>query len=108
MKIKGRDLVSGLPKSITIDSNEIYLSLKNNIKKIIEATKSVLENTPPELAADIYKNGIVLTGGGALLDGIDILFSHELAVSTRISDSPLTSVVSGTGVLLDNLRLLEK
>ena len=108
MKIKGRDLVSGLPKSITIDSNEIYLSLTNNIKKIIEATKSVLENTPPELAADIYKNGIVLTGGGALLNGIDILFSHELAVSTRISDSPLTSVVSGTGVLLDNLRLLEK
>lgn len=108
MKIKGRDLVSGLPKSITIDSNEIYLSLTNNIKKIIEATKSVLENTPPELAADIYKNGIVLTGGGALLNGIDTLFSHELAVSTRISDSPLTSVVSGTGVLLDNLRLLEK
>jgi len=108
MKVKGRDLVTGLPKSITIDSNEIYQALSSDIKKIITATKGVLENTPPELAADIYKNGIVITGGGALLQGIDKIFSEELAVSTYISDSPLTSVVSGTGVLLDNLRLLEK
>lgn len=108
IKIKGRDLISGLPKSITIDSNEIFMALSNDIKKIIEATKWVLENTPPELAADIYKNGIVITGGGALLEGIDKYFSNELSVSTIISDSPLTSVVSGTGILLDNLRMLEK
>ena len=108
MKIKGRDLVSGLPKSLTIDSNEIYQALSSDIKKIISATKLVLENTPPELAADIYKNGIMITGGGALLDGIDKVFSSELSVSSFVSDSPLTSVVSGTGILLDNLRLLEK
>ena len=108
MKIKGRDLVSGLPKSLSIDSNEIYQALLNDIKKIINAAKNVLENTPPELAADIYKNGIMITGGGALLDGIDKAFTDELAVNTNISDSPLTSVVSGTGILLDNLRLLEK
>ncbi len=108
MKIKGRDLVSGLPKSLSIDSNEIYQALSNDIKKIINAAKNVLENTPPELAADIYKNGIMITGGGALLDGIDKAFTDELAVNTNISDSPLTSVVSGTGILLDNLRLLEK
>ena len=108
MKIKGRDLVSGLPKSLSIDSNEIYQALSNDIKKIINAAKNVLENTPPELAADIYKNGIVITGGGALLDGIDKIFSEELSVSTYISDSPLTSVVAGTGILLDNLKLLEK
>ena len=108
MKIKGRDLVSGLPKSLSIDSNEIYQALSNDIKKIINAAKNVLENTPPELAADIYKNGIMITGGGALLGGIDKAFTDELAVNTNISDSPLTSVVSGTGILLDNLRLLEK
>lgn len=108
MKIKGRDLVSGLPKSLTIDSNEIYQALSNDIKKIIDATKWVLENTPPELAADIYKNGIMITGGGALLDGIDKVFSNELAVSSNVAENPLISVVSGTGILLDNLRLLEK
>ena len=78
------------------------------MKKIIEATKWVLENTPPELAADIYKNGIVITGGGALLDGIDKSFSNELLVSCNVVENPLTSVVSGTGVLLDHLKMLEK
>ena len=91
-----------------IDSNEIYQALLDNIRKIIDATKLVLENTPPELAADIYKNGIVITGGGALLDGINKVFSDELSVSAYTADNPLTSVVSGTGILLDNLRLLEK
>lgn len=107
MKVKGRDLVTGLPKSLTIDSGEIYLALQNDLKKIIEAAKWVLENTPPELSADIFKNGIILTGGGALLKGIDQLFSQELSVSVQIADNPLTSVATGTGVLLDNLKLLQ-
>ena len=108
MKVKGRDLLTGLPKTITIDSDEIMSALKNNIGKIIEATKIVLEETPPELSADIMENGIMLTGGGALIRGIDKLFSSKLEVPVTISANPLTSVVEGTGVMLNNLKLLDR
>lgn len=104
MKVKGRDLVTGLPKTITITSDEISNALKNNINKIIETTKGVLEETPPELSADIMENGIMLTGGGALIRGIDKLFHEKLEVPVTISSNPLTSVVEGTGIMLNNLR----
>ena len=108
MKVKGRDLVTGLPKTITITSDEVRVALKNNIEKIIEATKIVLEETPPELSADIVENGIMLTGGGSLIRGIDKLFSERLTVPVVISSNPLTSVVEGTGIMLENLCLLER
>ena len=103
MKVKGRDLVSGLPKTITITSDEIKEALKININKLIEATKQVLEETPPELSADIMENGIMLTGGGSLIHGIDKLFSEKLTVPVTIAPNPLTSVVEGTGIMLNNI-----
>ena len=108
MKVKGRDLITGLPKTITLCSDEVCHALKNNIFKIIEAAKLVLEETPPELSADIVENGIMLTGGGALIRGIDKLFSENLLVPVTIASNPLTSVVEGTGIMLDNLQLLER
>lgn len=108
IKVKGRDLVSGLPKTITITSDEVMSALKTNMNKIIEATKQVLEETPPELAADIMENGIMLTGGGSLIRGIDKLFHERLEVPVTISANPLTSVVEGTGIMLNNIRLLER
>ena len=107
-KVKGRDLVTGLPKTITLFSDEVCCALENDIKKIIMASKNVLEETPPELSADIMENGIIITGGGSLINGIEELFSKELEVSVRIASNPLTSVVEGTGILLDNLYLLER
>ena len=104
MRVKGRDLVSGLPKTITISSDEVVHALKNNIEKIIEATKQVLEETPPELSADIMENGIMLTGGGALIRGIDKLFTERLLVPVTIAANPLTSVAEGTGIMLDNIN----
>ena len=108
MKVKGRDLITGLPKTITITSDEVMHALKNNIEKLIEATKNVLEETPPELSADIMEHGIMLTGGGSLIRGIDKLFSEKLEVSVSISANPLTSVVEGCGIMLDNIYLLER
>ena len=107
-KVKGRDLVTGLPKTITISSDEISQALKSDIEKIIEASKNVLEETPPELSADIMENGIMLTGGGSLINGMEELFSKRLEVKTHISSNPLTSVAEGTGVLLENIYLLER
>ena len=108
IKVKGRDLVSGLPKTITVSSDEILSALKNNIDKIIESVKQVLEETPPELSADIVENGIMLTGGGSLIRGIDKLFHERLEVPITISSNPLTSVVEGTGIMLNNIHLLER
>ncbi len=107
-KVKGRDLISGLPKTINISSDEVLLALKNDIDKIIEASKNVLEETPPELSADIMENGIMLTGGGSLINGMEELFSKKLEVKTHISSNPLTSVAEGTGMLLENIHLLER
>ena len=108
MKVKGRDLVNGLPKTIVINSDEVMEALKNDINKIIDATKNVLENTPPELSADLMENGIVLTGGGSLISGMDKLFTEILEVPVKLANNPLTSVVEGCGVMLDNIRMLER
>ena len=106
MKVKGRDLLTGLPKTITINSDEVMNALRNNIEKIIDATKIVLEETPPELSADIMENGIMLTGGGALIRGIDKIFHEKLEVPITIASNPLTSVAEGTGIMLNNIRLI--
>ena len=106
--IRGRDLITGLPNSVTIESKEVEEALKDSVYKIINAAKNVLEDTMPELSADIVNKGIVVTGGGALINGIDKLLSQELKVPIKIADSPLTCVVEGTSVMLDNIKLLEK
>ena len=108
MMIKGRDLSTGLPNSITITSKEIEEALKESIDKIVNAAKSVLEETMPELSADIITNGIVVTGGGALLSGIKEILKDELKVPIKIADSPLTCVAEGTSIMLDNINLIEK
>ena len=108
MEVKGRDLVTGLPHTVTITSDEIEEALRESIYEIIHAAKNVLEQTPPELAADIIDKGIVVTGGGALVHGFDELLSHELKVPVFIAESPLTCVAEGTGVLLDNIHLIGK
>lgn len=103
MKVRGRDLLTGLPKTITISSSEIKDAIKDSVNMIIHATKMVLEKIEPEISADIIDKGIVLTGGGALLDGLDKLIEKEIKVPTKIADSPLTCVAEGTGIILDNL-----
>ncbi len=108
MEVKGRDLVTGLPHTVTITSDEIEEALRESVYAIIHAAKNVLEQTPPELAADIIDKGIVVTGGGALVHGFDELLSHELKVPVFIAESPLTCVAEGTGVLLDNIHLIGK
>ena len=108
MLIRGRDMITGLPNSITISSKEVEEALHESIHKIVLATKSVLEETMPELSADIVTNGIVVTGGGALLNGLIKELEEELKVPIKIADSPLTCVVDGTKVMLDNIKLLEK
>lgn len=107
MDVRGRDLVTGLPHSITITSEEVEEALKKSVYEIIKVTKTVLEQTPPELSADIIDKGIVITGGGALIDGFDKLFAQELKVPVFIAESPLTCVAEGAGIMLDNLYLLD-
>ena len=107
MEVKGRDLVTGLPHTITLCSEEVEEALRESVYTIIHAAKNVLEQTPPELSADIIDKGIVVTGGGCLVDGFDKLLSHELKVPVFVAESPLTCVVEGTGVLLDNVHLLQ-
>ena len=107
MEVRGRDLVTGLPHTITLTSDEVEEALRESVYVIIHATKNVLEQTPPELSADIIDKGIVLTGGGALMDGFDKLFASELKVPVFIAESPLTCVAEGTGILLDNLHLVD-
>ena len=108
MEVKGRNLVNGLPKTITITSEEIELALKDSIYEIIHTIKQVLETTPPELSADIINKGIVLTGGGSMLKGLEILLHNELSVPIHLADSPLTCVAEGTGKMLENLYLVEE
>ena len=107
MDVRGRDLVTGLPHTITISSDEMEEALRESAYVVVNTAKSVLEQTPPELSADIIDKGIVLTGGGSLLDGFDKLLSHELKVPVYLAESPLTCGVEGTRVLLNNIPILE-
>ena len=108
MEVRGRDLVTGLPHTITLCSEEVEESLRESVYMLVHEAKSVLEKTPPELSADIIDKGVVVTGGGALIDGFDRLLAHELKVPVFVAESPLTCVAEGTGILLDNIHLLEK
>jgi rod shape-determining protein MreB len=108
MEIKGRDLVEGVPKTITISDEEIRESLAEPVATIIEAVRVALEQTPPELSADIVDRGIVLTGGGALLKNLDKRLREETGLPVSIADDPLTSVVMGTGRVLSDFNLLRK
>ncbi|KIL36663.1 rod shape-determining protein MreB [Cohnella kolymensis] len=103
LDIRGRDMVSGLPQTINITSEEVREALSDPISSIIAAAKSVLERTPPELSADIIDRGVILTGGGALLDGLDAVLSEELKVPVLIAENPIHCVVKGTGIMLDHL-----
>ncbi|MEK3798653.1 rod shape-determining protein [Peribacillus sp. FSL H8-0477] len=106
--IRGRDMVSGLPRTITINSVEIEEALREQIAVIVQAAKSVLERTPPELSADIIDRGVILTGGGALLHGIDLLLAEELKVPVLVAENPMDCVAIGTGIMLDNMDKLPR
>jgi rod shape-determining protein MreB len=108
MNVKGRDLRAGIPKTVEITSEEVREALSNPLASIVEAIKQTLERTPPELAADIVDNGIVLTGGGALLGGLDILINDATGLPVSVADDPLTCVVLGSGKALDELDLLKE
>ena len=108
MQIKGRDLATGIPKIIGIDSDEVRQAIIEQIKTIVETVKSALEQTPPELAADIVDNGIVLTGGVALLKGLDNLLREETGLPITITEDPLTTVVIGSGKALDEIDTLRE
>ncbi len=104
MTIRGRDLASGLPKEMVIKDMQVRSAIAKPLKTIAEAVKEVIESAPPELAGDILQRGIYLCGGGSLLRGIDVLISKELAVMTTIVEDPLTCVVRGTGVAVENFK----
>lgn len=106
VEMRGRDLTTGLPKEIIIGDAQIREALAKSVRTIIEQIKMTLESTPPELVADIYERGIVMTGGGAMLRGLDRAIAQATQIPVRVAEDPLTAVVRGTGVLLDNLDLL--
>lgn len=108
IEVKGRDLVSGIPKILSIDSEEIRVSISEQLDAILETVKIALEQTPPELAADIVDSGIVLTGGGALLKNIDKLLMEECALPITITEDPLSTVALGSGQVLDNIEILKQ
>ena len=103
LQVKGRDLVSGLPRTVTIESAGIRDAIGESVQRMVNAVRRALELTPPELARDILEHGIVLTGGGALLRGLDALLTFETGLPVRIDPDPLTSVVRGTGRILDDM-----
>ena len=108
MEVRGRNLITGLPHTIEITQDETKEALNESVTKIIKATINVLEQTPPELSADIVEKGVILTGGGALLKGFSEVLEKELNVPVIIAESPLTCVVEGTGTLLENVKLLDE
>ncbi|MDM5190900.1 rod shape-determining protein [Bacillus sp. DX4.1] len=108
LDIRGRDMVTGLPRTIKVCSEEITEALKENASIIVQAAKGVLERTPPELSADIIDRGVILTGGGALLHGIDMLLAEELKVPVLIAENPMHCVAVGTGIMLENIDKLPR
>ena len=105
--VRGRDMVAGIPKTLTVDSREIRQALSNPVAQIVAGVRRVLEETPPELAADILERGIILAGGGSLLKGIDQIIRERTNVPVNVSEDPLLSVVRGTGMVLENLKKYE-
>ena len=107
-EVRGRNLLTGLPSTIEITQDEIKEALEENIKKIIKATKQVLEQTSPELSADIVDKGVIITGGGSMLKGLAEVLEEELTIPVLTTETPLTCVAEGTGILLNNIKLLEE
>jgi len=108
IEVKGRDLVTGIPKILTIDSDEVRKAISEQVETIVETVRIALEQTPPELAADIVDTGIVLAGGGSLLKNLDVLLREETKLPITVTDDPLTTVVLGTGKALDNISVLKE
>jgi len=108
IEVKGRDLVAGLPKTLTVSSEEIREALSEPVSGILEAIRTTLERTPPELLADLIDRGLIMAGGGALLRGLDRLISEETGLPVHVADDPLTAVALGTGRVLDNLNVLKQ
>jgi rod shape-determining protein MreB and related proteins len=108
IEVKGRDLVTGIPKILTIDSDEVRKSISEQVETIVETVRIALEQTPPELAADIVDRGIVLTGGGAMLKDLDVLLREETKLPITITEDPLSTVVLGSGKALDNMNVLRE
>ncbi|MGM0752991.1 MAG: rod shape-determining protein [Bacillota bacterium] len=108
MSIRGRDMVSGLPRTITVTAKEIEGALRESVAVIVQAAKNVLEKTPPELSADIIDRGVILTGGGALLHGMDTLLAEELKVPVLIAENPMDCVAVGTGLMLENIDKISR
>ena len=101
MNVRGRNLVTGLPKTVEVTSEDCEEALRETTMQIVEAVHSVLEKTPPELAADIADRGIVMTGGGSLLSGLDALIEEKTGITTMIAEDPLTAVAIGTGKFVE-------
>jgi rod shape-determining protein MreB len=108
LDVKGRDLVGGLPKTVTVSSEEVREALQEPLRAILESTKIALERTPPELAADLIEYGIVMAGGGALLRGMDKLIAEETGLPVHVAEDPLSAVANGTGKVLNEIRYLRK
>ncbi|MFY9141131.1 MAG: rod shape-determining protein MreB [Thermacetogeniaceae bacterium] len=108
MQIRGRDLVTGLPKTVEVTSDEVAVALQEPVSQIVDAVKEVLEQTPPELAADIVDRGIVMTGGGALLHGLDMLISEKTGLAVHVAEDAISCVAKGTGKALDMLHVLQR
>ncbi len=108
IEVKGRDLVTGIPKILTIDSEEVRKAISEQLDTIIQTVRIALEQTPPELSADVVDKGLFLAGGGALLKNLDVLLKDETRLPVTITDDPLTTVVLGVGKVLDNLSLLKE
>jgi rod shape-determining protein MreB len=108
IEVKGRDLVTGIPKILTIDSDEVRQAISEQVETIVEVVRIALEQTPPELAADIVDTGIVLAGGGSLLKNLDALLREETKLPITVTDDPLSTVVLGSGKALDNIAMLKE
>lgn len=104
MDVKGRDMISGLPRTITVKSDDVTEALQHDLEGLIEATKEVLQKTPPELSADVMDKGIIMAGGSSLLRNLDELFAQALGVACYVADEPLLCVAKGTGIALENLE----
>jgi rod shape-determining protein MreB len=108
MEVKGRDMITGLPKTVTVATNEVVLAIDEELREIVKAVKAVLQDTPPELASDIIDKGMVLTGGSALLRNLDRYISQSVGVPCFVAEDPLLCVAKGTGIALDNLDSYKK
>jgi rod shape-determining protein MreB len=108
LPLRGRNLITGLPEEIIVSDDEIRRALAKSIKQIVTAVKTTVEETPPELLADIMARGIHLAGGGSLLNGLDILIQEETKIPTKIIEDPMTAVVRGAGMVLENIDELHE